>query len=119
MKMYTKEELNQMTNAQLNDCYKEANAKLESIWGGSNEWDEAYAYYCTITSIQDARYRESCQEEFDAFYHKHIEGRRWEDIDPDAFGTYSDWHKDMYGYRPKSLNGYFYNGYHPALGMEV
>ena len=69
MKMYTREELNKMTDAQLNDCYKEANAKLESIWGGSDEWDEAYTYYCIITSIQDKRYRESCQEEFDAFYH--------------------------------------------------
>lgn len=117
MKMYTKAELEAMTDKELNDRYNEANHNLEMIMG-SDGWDEAYTYYCLITSIQDDRYRKANQADFDAFYHKYIEGRRWEEIDMDAFQTYSDWHKDMYGYRPKSLNGYFYNGYHPELGKE-
>lgn len=109
MKMYTKEELEKMTDKELNNRYNEANRNLEMIVGNSDEWDGAYSYYCLITSIQDNRYCKSCQADFDNFYHKFIEGKRWQDIDPEVFQTYSDWHKDVYGYRPKSLNGYFYN----------
>ena len=66
-------------------------------------WGEAYYEYCVIRAVQDERYRERNQSDFDAFYEKHIKGKRWEDIDPEAWGCYSDWHKDMYGYRPKHI----------------
>lgn len=34
------------------------------------------------------------------YYKKHIKGRRFEDVDPARWEWYSDWHKDLYGYRP-------------------
>lgn len=72
-------------------------------WGTSEKWDEVYNEYCKIQIILDERYRERNQDSFDAFYKEHIEGKTREEIDPDDWGFYSDWHKDMYGYRPKHI----------------
>lgn len=66
-------------------------------------WENAYKERCKITAILDERYRAENQSAFDAFYAKHIEGKSWEEIDPEAWSFYSDWHKDMYGFRPKSI----------------
>lgn len=63
-------------------------------------WHEYYKEYSKLGAILDERYREENQSAFDAFYAKHIEGKSWEEIDPEAWDFYSDWHKDMYGFRP-------------------
>ena len=72
-------------------------------YGFGDKWDEAYSEYCDLRAVQDERYREENQADFDAFYKKYIEGKRWEDINPDTWSTYSDWHKDMYGFRPRHV----------------
>ena len=64
-------------------------------------WDAAYAEYTDLRAEQDERYRKANQADFDAFYARHIEGKSWENINPDAWQCYSDWHKDMYGFRPR------------------
>lgn len=57
------------------------------------EWDEAYEIYNTLRYIEDEEYREKNMAEFKAY-----EARMNEpDFDWDY---YSDWHKDMFGYRP-------------------
>lgn len=57
------------------------------------EWDEAYEIYNTLRYIEDEEYREENMEKFKAY-----EARMNEpDFDWDY---YSDWHKDMFGYRP-------------------
>ena len=66
-------------------------------------WHEYYEEYSKLSYILDERYREENQTTFDAFYKKHIEGKNWEEIDPEAWSFYSDWHKDMYGFRPKFI----------------
>jgi hypothetical protein len=66
-------------------------------------WDKAYKEYNMLNYILDERYREENQADFDAFYKEHIEGKSWEEIDPDDWGFYSDWHKDMYGFRPRHI----------------
>ena len=43
MKMYTKAELEKMTDKELSDRYNEANHNLEMIMGADG-WDEAYSY---------------------------------------------------------------------------
>ena len=63
-------------------------------------WHEYYKEYSKLCAILDERYREENQSAFDAFYAKHIEGKSWEEIDPEAWDFYSDWHKDLYGFRP-------------------
>lgn len=93
---------NAMTDAELNERIRE----LSNILDGNcttEAWSEAYDEYCKARVVQDERYRERNQSAFDAFYAKHIEGKTWEEIDPEDWGFYSDWHKDMYGYRPRHV----------------
>ena len=57
-----------------------------------DDWDEAYACYSEITAIMDREYREENMAEFKAYEAKMGQP----DFDWDF---YSDWHKDMFGYR--------------------
>jgi hypothetical protein len=66
-------------------------------------WDEAYAEYCKINAVLDERYREENKEAFNKFYEEHIKGKSWDEVDPDDLQCYSDWHKDMYGFRPRYI----------------
>lgn len=70
---------------------------------GSKEWKDAYEEYSILNGILDEIYREENQEAFDKFVDEHIRGKKWEEIDPDDFQFYSDWHKDMYGFRPRRI----------------
>ena len=56
-------------------------------------WDVAYPTYETLNYIEDEEYRERNMDAFRAYEAKMGEP----DFD---FGFYSDWHKDMFGYRP-------------------
>jgi hypothetical protein len=93
---------NAMTDAQINNRIHELTALLESPIDPES-WHEYHREYCELTAIQNERYRERNQEAFDAFYEKHIKGKSWEEIDQEAWDFYSDWHKDMYGYRPRTI----------------
>lgn len=58
-----------------------------------DNWDRTYGCYKKLCAIEDEEYR---AENMDAF--KAYEARMNEpDFD---WGYYSDWHKDMFGYRP-------------------
>lgn len=93
---------NAMSDAEINEKINALSAILDrGIMG--DEWDEAYNEYFRLRAIQDERYRLKNIDAFEAFYTEHIEGKSWEEIDPDAWQTYSDWHKDMYGFRPHSI----------------
>ena len=91
---------NTMTDAQINKRVKELTELLESPID-PEAWSDYYKEYCRLNAILDERYRERNQASFDAFYEKHISGKSWEEIDPEAWSFYSDWHKDMYGFRPR------------------
>lgn len=91
-----------MTDAELNNRIRELTKVLDSNPIGE-AWDEAYSEYCELTAEQDERYRERNQAAFNSFYEKHIKGKRWEEINQADWDFYSDWHKDMYGYRPRTI----------------
>jgi hypothetical protein len=91
---------NNMTTAEIKKCMDNLTTLLESPID-PEAWHKYYEQYSELGAILDERYREENQSAFDAFYAKHIKGKRWEDIDPEAWDFYSDWHKDMYGYRPR------------------
>ncbi len=93
---------NAMTDAQINNRIRELTALLENPID-PEPWIEYHNEYCKLSAILDERYREQNQEAFDAFYEKHIKGKTWEEIDAEAWSFYSDWHKDMYGFRPKHI----------------
>lgn len=99
--MMTYAAMTAMTNAEISARISELSNAL--YFAAGSEWDELYKEYVNLTDIFDERYREEQQAEFDAFYAKYIEGRKWEEIDPEAWQCYSDWHKDMYGFRPKHI----------------
>lgn len=92
---------NAMTDEEISIRINELSVILNGAMGDS--WDKAYTEYSRLRAIQDERYRERNQEAFNAFYEKHIKGKRWEEIDPANWDFYSDWHKDMYGYRPRTI----------------
>lgn len=52
---------------------------------------------------EDRRYRETNEPKIREFFAEHIEGKEWKDIDPDMWSFYSDWHKDVFGYRPHGI----------------
>ena len=86
---------------------KELNARIDELsyfLDRSIDWDKNYDEYCMINSILDNRYREENMEAFEKFFFKHIYGKEWNQIDGEILDSYSDWHKDMFGYRPRSTD---------------
>ena len=90
-----------LTDKELSEMVKKLGDTLEMMNPCDNDWDMIYKKYCHITAIQDERYREANQADFDAFYEKNIKGKKWEEIEPSVLDFYSDWYKDMYGFRPR------------------
>jgi hypothetical protein len=78
--------------------------ELSHLLDMSIDWDKNYDEYCMLNSILDERYREENIEAFERFFFKHIYGKEWNEIEPDILDSYSDWHKDMFGYRPRSTD---------------
>lgn len=91
-----------MTTAEIKARIRELSIVLDGD-PCSDAWDAAYSEYNALNAVLDERYREESQADFDAFYAEHIEGKSWEEIDPDDWDYYSDWHKDMYGFRPHKI----------------
>ena len=90
--MMTNEQRNELKRirkamADMNDAYVSAN------WGR----------YIELLELESEEYREANQDEFDKFYKENIQGKSWNEIDPETWQFYSDWHKDMYGYRPRAI----------------
>ena len=93
---------NKMSDEQINKRIHELTELLESPLD-KEPWIEYHNEYCKLTALLDERYRERNQRAFDEFYAEHIRGKAWEEIDPEAWDFYSDWHKDMYGFRPHHI----------------
>ena len=91
-----------MTNEEIRIRIRELSNILEGDCT-TPAWDEAYKEYGKLTAIQNERYRVENESAFNAFYAEHIEGKSWEEINPEDWGFYSDWHKDMYGFRPHHI----------------
>lgn len=96
-------EYNKLSNEEINKRIRHLTTLLESPIDPES-WQEYYKEYSTLTAIMNERYKEENQDSFDAFYKEHIEGKKWEEIDPDVLDFYSDWHKDMYGFRPRGTS---------------
>lgn len=91
-----------MSNEEINKRLQELSKILDK--GITDEWDEAYDEYMTLTSVLDERFRDENMDDFIRFFQEHIEGRTLNEVDPEMYSTYSDWHKDMFGYRPRSTS---------------
>ena len=69
----------------------------------SAEYDKLYEEYCELCAIDDREYREEQETQIKEYFEKHIKGKTWQNVDRDRFDFYSDWHKEVYGYRPRTL----------------
>lgn len=77
--------------------------KLDTLPIGK-EWDDAYERYCELSAKEQEEYKAENIGNLRKFYDVYIANRERKDIDPEAWDWYSDYHKDVFGYRPKTLN---------------
>ena len=52
---------------------------------------------------EDMRYRAENEPKIREYFAKYIAGRTFSQIDPNDWQFYSDWHKDVFGYRPHGI----------------
>jgi hypothetical protein len=52
---------------------------------------------------EEKSYREKNEPLIREFFAKNIEGKAWAEIEPETWEWYSDWHKDVFGYRPHGI----------------
>ena len=67
-------------------------------WVLENNPDMVYNYV-----DEERRYREENEPKIREYFAKHFEGKTWDEIDPENWSFYSDWHKDVFGYRPHAI----------------
>jgi len=84
---------------------RERMAELSNeLWyAEGEEYEKLYAEYCELNIIDAREYREEQEPLIKAYFETHIKGKTWEEVDKDRFDFYSDWHKDVYGFRPRTL----------------
>ena len=93
--------IRKMTNEEINNRINELTKILN---GQINEnWRKAYDEYCELSEEQNRRYRIENRSKFETYYEENIKGKTWDEIDSECWNFYSDWHKDMYGFRPKTI----------------
>lgn len=115
--MMSYEELAKMSKEQRTALREKCEAILNLQVMGE-EWDVAYACYDKIWAIEDEIYREENMDAFKAYEARMNE----EDFD---WGYYSDWHKDMFGYRPhykripidEADREYMFHKFHQERGL--
>lgn len=82
----------------------EALTRILDTMGGTDEWNKAYDRYFELRAKEQEEYRAENIDKLKEFYDEHIANRTWAEIDGDDWSWYSDFHKDVFGYRPKTLN---------------
>lgn len=83
---------------------KELSKILEYTYCGTEEWTKAYNEYFELSAIEQEEYRERELPEITKYFEEYIKGKSWEELDRDRWDWYSDWHKDVFGFRPRQTN---------------
>lgn len=52
---------------------------------------------------EEERYRRENEPKIRKFFAEHLEGKSWYEVDDNLWDFYSDWHKDVFGYRPHGI----------------
>lgn len=65
------------------------------------EYDKLYAEYCELNAEEDKAYREENEPKIREYFETHIKGKSFADINCEQWQFYSDWHKDVFGFRPR------------------
>lgn len=80
------------------------NKEAESLYidcAYEEEFDEKCAAFWDEYERESREYYERNIKFFMDFVKEHIEGKSIEEISPEDWDFYSDWHKDLYGFRPR------------------
>ena len=54
-------------------------------------------------AAEEQKYREENEPKIREYFERNFAGKEWKDINPDDWSWYSDWHKDVFGYRPHGI----------------
>ena len=65
---------------------------------------EDYDEYLELSAISHDEYRQREEPRLREYFEQHIKGKAWEQISGDRWDWYSDWHKDVFGYRPRTIS---------------
>lgn len=108
MTNYTYEEIKAMSRDERYALYKECNRKLKEAQYTGVGFDECYEQYSLVSAVMDDLYREENEPSIREYFAKYFEGKTWEEIRADEdlyerWGFYSDYHKDVFGYRPHDV----------------
>ena len=80
----------------------EMKMRKEAIEAEMNDGDMTnYDEWADLCATEREEYRERALPEITKYFEEHIKGKKWEDINPDTLDFYSDWHKDVFGFRPR------------------
>lgn len=102
------------------DAVNKLNSKNDP---NSDDYDEVYEYtfddwfdeafyrhpeWFIDEAAEEEAYRKENEPKVREFFDKYFKGKTWEEIESneelyDAWGFYSDYHKDVFGYRPHAI----------------
>ena len=86
-----------MTNEQ-KARMKEIEVELDNgDFSNFNEWEY-------LDAIEQEEYREKEYPAIEEFFNYHIKGKNIKYIDIAIWDYYSDWHKDVFGFRPRQTD---------------
>ena len=80
----------------------EQRARMLEIEAEMNDGDMTnFDEWADLCATEHEEYRERELPEITKYFEEHIKGKSWEELDQDCWDWYSDWHKDVFGFRPR------------------
>ena len=81
---------------------KEQKARMEAIeeeleMGDMTNYDEWF----NLDYLAHSEYVEKQLPELERYFNNHIKDKSINEIEPERWDWYSDWHKDVFGFRPR------------------
>ena len=81
---------------------KEQKARMKAIeeelrFGDMTNYDE----WATLDDMEHAEYAQEQLPELERYFTTYIKDKSANEIEPERWDLYSDWHKDVFGFRPR------------------
>ena len=95
-----------LDDSKLNDLYDALSKALDTIYSNGIDdaydvWKRARARYDIVANESHERYVEANIDEFREYQKRYLERVALGVATPEEGDFYSDWHKDIYGFRPR------------------
>ena len=80
----------------------ELKQRMDAIELEMNEGDFShYDEWSRLNELEQEEYRSRELPEITKYFETYIKGKTWEELDRERWNWYSDWHKDVFGFRPR------------------